>query len=783
MRKRLLFVISQFYKGGAEVSLLNLLKNIDESKYSIDLMIMNQVPVIGAVNLIDEVPDSINVIDVYKETQKVNYIHRIQKKLLCSSKELQSYPLIALLYVRKNKYDWAFHIGEWWLPEFVATKVEAKYKAAWLHTDISLANSFRGEEFFKFDNYFDKYIFVSQKSLEVSTEKYQFLRKKGICIYNISDIVKIRRLSNQKIENINDFGKLPVVLTCANLRQEKNHLRQLEAMHILQERKIDFIWINIGSVADEELTNKLLKQVATYGLEKRFLILGPQKNPYQYMKLADIVAVLSDYESWSMVITEAKVLGKPIVATRTSGALEQIQDMQTGVLTDFTAIDIADKIQMLLQSKNLQNRIENNLVGFDNTNHIIKDFYSLVGDSDDSTSRKILYVVDDINYLSGAHIATKNQIQSLVNRKNIDIMIFSSSLPDLKTRNEFANVNFISWQQCLADRLYHRRLLDCLLDNRIDIKYKKLKMKMTWEGKIKHNPQVFDRLVRPQLSEMFSKFDIICVMSEGSQFRNAVAEAKVQRKIQYIHTDYAAWKNISQWTQTITLNDNEIYKEFDKIVLLSDAIRNRFIQLYPNLSDKTVVNKNIMPVQEIRDKAKNIVPQGPLLKFVTIGRMDQYKGYDHIYKCLNRLYHQGYQFRWSIIGDGEEFDNIKRMFQQSEFSKWIDFRGALINPFPIVKQADVFALFSRYEGLPNTIYEALIIGTPVVATNVGGIASQIEEGVNGWIVEEDDEKIYQGLLHIYTHPEEIKQYKENLKNYRYDNELIYQQTDRILFEE
>lgn len=54
------------------------------------------------------------------------------------------------------------------------------------------------------------------------------------------------------------------------------------------------------------------------------------------MKNADAVCVLSDFESWSLVISEAKLVGTPVIATRTSGAIEQIEDGETGVLCDFT---------------------------------------------------------------------------------------------------------------------------------------------------------------------------------------------------------------------------------------------------------------------------------------------------------------------------------------------------------------------------------------------------------------------------------------------------------------
>ena len=86
-----------------------------------------------------------------------------------------------------------------------------------------------------------------------------------------------------------------------------------------------------------------------------------------------------------------------------------------------------------------------------------------------------------------------------------------------------------------------------------------------------------------------------------------------------------------------------------------------------------------------------------------------------------------------------------------------------------------------YEGIPNTIYEAHILGVPVLATNVGGIATQVTPGVNGWLVESDDLAIYGGIKHVLTHPEEIGNYKKNLEGYVYDNETIMSKTKEMFF--
>ena len=97
-----------------------------------------------------------------------------------------------------------------------------------------------------------------------------------------------------------------------------------------------------------------------------------------------------------------------------------------------------------------------------------------------------------------------------------------------------------------------------------------------------------------------------------------------------------------------------------------------------------------------------------------------------------------------------------------------------------MKKADVFGLFSYYEGLPNTIYEALVLGMPVCATDIGGVRDQITDGETGWISKIDEEGIHDTLCHIMEHPEEVLRAKEALATYQYDNDIVAQKTLELL---
>lgn len=96
------------------------------------------------------------------------------------------------------------------------------------------------------------------------------------------------------------------------------------------------------------------------------------------MKRAKAVMVLSDHESWSLVISEAKLLGVPVIATNTSGAQEQIVNGETGIITSFQVEEIAEEIEEFLNDLELQNKIKKNLI-LDNTQNLgILEFEDLL---------------------------------------------------------------------------------------------------------------------------------------------------------------------------------------------------------------------------------------------------------------------------------------------------------------------------------------------------------------------------------------------------------------------
>lgn len=376
MKKKILFVITQFYKGGAETSLLNLFHCLDSQKYEVDFLVLNQIEYQDATSLMGEVPEWIHVFDAVKHQRHGLKLEQLAGKVYRRIFHTETYVKSAASFVKHQKYDVAISFGEWLSPAFLVKKVNAVKKYVWIHIDLDKADFVNKEELVKYDSRITEYIFASEKSRQSSIHRCPQMTEKSIVVHNILNRQNI--LSRAAEEVILPQANGSFLLSVGNLRIEKNYPRQIEVMRILKKKKIPIKWICIGSTVDKNVYGEVSELLEKYQLKDDFILCGADDNPYKYMKRAKAVMVLSDHESWSLVISEAKLLGVPVIATNTSGAQEQIVNGETGIITSFQVEEIAEEIEEFLNDLELQNKIKKNLI-LDNTQNLgILEFEDLL---------------------------------------------------------------------------------------------------------------------------------------------------------------------------------------------------------------------------------------------------------------------------------------------------------------------------------------------------------------------------------------------------------------------
>lgn len=377
MKKKLLFVITQFYKGGAETSLLNLFRTMNPEYYDVDFMVLNQQEHQNVTSLMEFIPPWIHVYDIvkigYKHWRVENLVGKVYRRFF----HTETHSALAEKIVKGEVYDAAFSFGEWLSPAFLANKVNAKRKYIWIHIDIDKASFVNKEELVKYDKDITGYIFASEKSRAGAIISCTQMADKSCIIHNFIDEADIMEKAEAELPNPS-FTTEPYLLSVGNLRIEKNYPRQVEIMNLLKQRGIDIKWLCVGSTADKSVVGAVERLIERYSLQNDFILCGVDDNPYRYMKNATAVMVLSDYESWSLVISEAKLLGVPVIATNTSGAQEQLVDGENGIIVDFNTEHIVDKIDIFLQNMELQSRIRINLQNEEATLKGMAEFESLL---------------------------------------------------------------------------------------------------------------------------------------------------------------------------------------------------------------------------------------------------------------------------------------------------------------------------------------------------------------------------------------------------------------------
>jgi len=276
--------------------------------------------------------------------------------------------------------------------------------------------------------------------------------------------------------------------------------------------------------------------------------------------------------------------------------------------------------------------------------------------------------------------------------------------------------------------------------------------------------------------ETFKGFDYIVVPFENSAFREKVAKVKDAIKIQWIHIDYELWKNIAD----VDLGkERTLYAAYDKIVFVSKGTKATFLNVFPEYAEKCHVIYNFLDTNKLRFNANEPIDSeiyakknSEQLNIVVAARLEPQKAYHRLLDVAKILNERSMNVEWFILGTGYEYDHLKTRCEKHSLDN-IHFLGFRNNPHPYVKQADIFALLSEYEGFGLVLAESMSVGTPVIST-VSCCINEVLEEQYGWIVENHITAIVDQITEIYNNREMIALKKARLANYQYDNEKIAQ---------
>lgn len=253
----------------------------------------------------------------------------------------------------------------------------------------------------------------------------------------------------------------------------------------------------------------------------------------------------------------------------------------------------------------------------------------------------------------------------------------------------------------------------------------------------------------------------------------ALEKVQAKRKVLWLHGK----KNFRE--QDLFFYDR-IYSKADKIVCVSLETEARFQCLMPQSAHKTVTIHNLYDIPLIRSKAQaqaeGMETHPGAVTIVSVGRISKEKGFDRVPSVTRLLLEAGYDIHWYIVGDGDKRADLEAELREKNVQAHVHLLGHRSNPFPYVKNCDIYVQPSYTEGFCTSTMEAKILEKPVVATDVPGMAEQFVSGENGLIVESSVEGIYEGIRQLIDTPELREKIMNRLRTEQVSNEEVLCQT-------
>ncbi|GGP14031.1 glycosyltransferase [Oceanobacillus neutriphilus] len=375
MKTKMIFMLINMNIGGTEKALLNMIAEMPEQKYDITILMLekyggflNAIPSHVNVEYVTEYPAVKGMLTnppkqtIWNLMKNGRLIRAMNFSLIYGLSRLLKNKSIFLKYMLRNvadikdEYDAAAaYAGPMDLISyFVIHKIKAEKKLQWIHFDVTKID---------FDVQFSKRLYPRfDRIYTVSNEgRDRLIRvlpelQSNIAFYpnRISSDLILRMAEEDR--GFDDAFDGIRILTIGRLSKEKGQDLVIPVLAKLREKGYKVRWYCVGEGNSRSEYEYLIKR---FDVEKDFILLGAHANPYPFFKQCDIYVQPSRHEGFCITLGEAKVFKKPIITTNFTGAHEQMDGIDTGVVVEADGREIYQAITHFINNR-LRNKVEKN---------------------------------------------------------------------------------------------------------------------------------------------------------------------------------------------------------------------------------------------------------------------------------------------------------------------------------------------------------------------------------------------------------------------------------------
>lgn len=353
---KVLFRHRSMEMGGVEKVILSIIKNLNPEKFDITVCLnLNQG------ELRNEFPKHVRKVyltDGREDFSQNPLIHKLQliRRRLKLAKAQKNHTITDRLLGHK-KFDVEIAPTYSAFSSVINSSNKDSKKIGWFHSEINIPGMQPlVPDILENFPQFDHMIYCSQKIKDIMHQSHPDLSYPAESV--VINAIPIEEIKNKAEEKIVDLPQGPVFVSVGRLHGRKGYHKLIDAHKRLIDEGFHHSIVILGN--GEEMKN-LTEQIQANNVQNTFILSGNRMNPYPYIKNADYFILPSESEAWPLVIAEALILQKPIIATDTGDVGVMIKDRETGYLINYDTNEMYEAMKVFLTNPELITKIKTNL--------------------------------------------------------------------------------------------------------------------------------------------------------------------------------------------------------------------------------------------------------------------------------------------------------------------------------------------------------------------------------------------------------------------------------------
>lgn len=271
-----------------------------------------------------------------------------------------------------------------------------------------------------------------------------------------------------------------------------------------------------------------------------------------------------------------------------------------------------------------------------------------------------------------------------------------------------------------------------------------------------------DQFVARHSAPQVKEYDAAVAYAGGRCIYYVATQVKAKVKVGYIHSDY----QINEVDYMLKPTDSIYFPMLDHLVTISPQCLKSLQQEFPALASRCHVIENICSPENIRRMAEtgeSFADEWAGFRIVTMSRIDiPTKGLDLAVAACALLKKRQIPLRWYLLGDGKPRGELQKMIDDHDLHDTFILLGAKVNPYPFLKDCDVYVQPSRIEGKSVALDEVKALGCPVVVTCFSTVLDQFRNGETALIAQMTPESIADQIAELLTNEPLRLRLRQNL---------------------